>query len=127
MEVKMSSSYNCIVPILNQETLSNFVSNGWSGSTSVRLNDHSVINLSGYRRPENKVLYIIDSEFIYFGFSINVCFEEKIVFNIRDYKNKNFIETRSSETYLKYFEKIRTKYPDASNFFYDILIWNSRK
>jgi hypothetical protein len=120
----MNTGYKFITPVFTNERLSDFISRGLTGAVSLRLGDQSVICLESYRRPEDRILFILESAFPKLGLQLAILFEQKMNFYIKDTAKNKSIDSCNKEMFLAFLDKIKPAYPAAFNLFYETLIWN---
>lgn len=120
----MNTNHKFITPSFTNERLSSFISRCLTGAVTLRLEDQSLVSLEGYRRPEDQILYLLESKFSSLGFDLSIIFEQKMNFYIKDTAKNKSIDSCNKEVFLAFLDKIRPTYPAAFNLFYETLIWN---
>ncbi len=111
-----------IVPVFRQKDLAEFVRLRRTDEINVKFDDNSVVSLSGWRRPEDQILYLLDFE--HPENKIQICFGIRICFNIIYSDAHKVGEEYSREQFYDYIQIIRDRHPNLYSFINDVLIWN---
>lgn len=121
-----SPGYQNIVPVFTNEILSEYVRLKKAGELTIKLDDGSRVTLSGWTRPENQILYLLEfdhpEDFVQISFGTRICFN--IVYSGVDSTVHKVVDEYSREQFYEYIQAYKNDQPSLYKFICDILIWN---